>query len=298
MSGIRLRILYLKCVRNKILIAITLSAFAGNSVLCRMALGGELIDPTSFATLRIIGGVVMLFIFTRFLPQRENVPSGQWRSAIALYIYAVCFAFAYVSLPSGTGALILFGVVQLVMLVMGYIKGERMSVGQWGGFVIALSGLVYLLSPGLAAPDLKGAGLMTVSGLAWAFYTLAGKGNSSPVIMTRGNFLKAAPFALGMSIILWPRVDYRMTGVILALVSGALTSGLAYTLWYLILPKLSTTHAALLQLLVPLIATLGGVLLLAEELSLRIVISALLILGGLMFSMKRRATRESSCKSN
>jgi len=216
--------------------------------------------------------------------------AGSWKSGLMLFAYAISFSLAYLSLGSGTGALILFGTVQIVMLVAGFVSGERMGATQWISFFIAVAGFVYLLSPGISAPDLLGALLMTVAGVAWGFYTLAGKGSKAPISMTKGNFVRAVPLALVasllMSLFALSKIQYEPTGILIALTSGAITSGLAYALWYLVLPKLATTQAAILQLLVPLLATLGGVLFINEAFTLRIAISSALILGGVLFSAK------------
>jgi len=275
---------------NKLLIPITLIAFAGNSILCRFALEDRLIDPASFTTLRLVGGTLMLFLLSSLLSkksQQEKVVNGSWESAIALYIYAIAFSLAYLSLGSGMGALILFGIVQLTMLLTAFYKGERMRKKQWIGFSIALAGFLYLLSPGLSAPNLTGSLLMITAGIAWAFYTIAGRGNTNPIAMTKGNFLKASPIALIVSLAAISTVNYEPEGIFLAFTSGALTSGLAYSLWYMVLPKLSTNQAAILQLLVPPIATLGGILFIHEPFTLRIAISSISILGGVLISVKK-----------
>ena len=177
------------------------------------------------------------------------------------------------------------------MLIAGFVSGERMRTTQWISFFIALAGFVYLLSPGLTAPDLFGSFLMAIAGVAWAFYTLAGKGSTAPIAMTRGNFVRAVAFALVVSLFTslfaLSKIQYEPNGILIAIVSGAFTSGLAYSLWYLVLPKLSTTQAAILQLLVPLLATLGGVLFINEAFTLRIAISSALILGGVVFSARK-----------
>jgi len=281
---------------NKLFVFLTLCAFAGNSVLCRLALGGDrgeqLIDPISFTTIRLLSGALILSILisvssqssSQKLSENQSKERGSWKSAIALFIYALFFSLAYLSLPSGTGALILFGLVQLTMLITGFIRSERMGRGQWICFLVALIGLVYLFSPGLTAPDLSGSLLMAASGVAWGFYTLAGKGSTAPIEMTAGNFIKATPLALLASLITLSKIEVEAHGIILAVISGALTSGLAYSLWYKVLPTLTTTQAAILQLLVPLLATLGGIIFIRETFTLRIAIAGILILGGVIFS--------------
>jgi len=280
-----------------LLILLTLMGFAGNSIFCRLALGGKLIDPVSFTCIRILSGaatlLLLLSILSRSLPEssHENKPrkTSSWKPALALFIYALSFSLAYLSLPSGTGALILFGVVQIMMLVVGFFKGDRMKATQWLGFIIACAGLIYLLSPGISAPDMKGAILMTISGIAWAFYTIAGKGNHNPIRMTADNFTKASPLTLiailATALIAFSKINLTFTGISLAIISGTVTSAFAYSLWYKVLPTLSTTQAAILQLLVPLLASLGGALFIHEPFTLRTAIASTLILGGVIFSI-------------
>lgn len=282
-----------------LLLILTLCGFAGNSVLCRYALEGQLIDPVSFTSIRILSGAGSLLLVSYFLRKKNSESlephssGGHWKSAIALYLYAIMFSLAYRSLGSGTGALILFGVVQLVMLLAGFIKGERLSRLQWLSFGIAVTGFVYLLSPGISVPDLTGALLMGIAGGAWAYYTIMGKESQEPVLMTRENFLRACPMAIVVSLASLKLVSWTPQGLVVATLSGAITSGLAYTLWYLVLPKLKTSQAAILQLLVPLLATLGGVLFIGETFTARVAISTVFILGGVLLSVKGKSAHVS-----
>eukprot|EP00903_Cladosiphon_okamuranus_P004055 g4053.t1 len=286
-----------------ILTAVALISFAANSVLCRIALGGEFIDPVSFTTVRLVGGALVLLVLSflggKFGKPAESGKTGTWRSGFALFAYALAFSLAYVSLPSGTGALILFGVVQITMLLVAMHKGERMKSHQWLGFAAAGGGLLYLLTPGISAPDPFGALLMAASGIAWSYYTLAGKGTGSPVAITTGNFARAALIALPVGIFFISRIRIDASGFLLALSSGVVTSGLGYVIWYRALPLLTTTQAAILQLLVPLLATLGGVLFISEQFTTRLAISGTFILGGVAISIRRRrkspTVQESSC---
>lgn len=267
-----------------ILTFLTLLAFAGNSLLCRMALGNDLIDPTTFTALRLVSGALILVPVSRLLTkqppnQREK---GSWASGLALFAYAITFSLAYVSLDAGMGALILFGAVQATMICAGWKSGERPHPLQWLGLATALGGLIYLVLPGLTAPDPIGAVLMMVSGLSWGVYSIRGKGVTAPIPLTAGNFMRAIPMAVTASVtaFILTHPYSRETGVVLALLSGTVTSGLGYVLWYKVLRTLTTTQAAVVQLLVPVLAAFGGVMLLAEQVSVRLVISGALILGG------------------
>lgn len=264
-----------------LLIPWALVAFAANSLLGRMALDGALIDPISFTTLRLISGSLVLLLCVRSNPTRSRIrTSGSWISGLALFIYAMAFSLAYVSLAAGMGALILFGAVQITMMVAALRSGESLSFKQWIGLGLALGGLIYLVSPGLTAPDLLGALLMTLSGIAWGVYTLRGRGSSDPLVMTAGNFVRAAPLAIGLSGVTFPLVQLDPGGMVLAAISGGITSGLGYVLWYQVLRVLTTAQASILQLLVPVLAALAGVIFLAEPLSLRLIGASGLILGG------------------
>jgi drug/metabolite transporter (DMT)-like permease len=279
-------------VRLFVLTAATLTAFAANSLLCRMALGGDLIDPVTFTTVRLLSGAAVLVPLARFT--REPAAAiegtrGSWASAMALFAYAIAFSLAYISLPAGIGALILFGAVQATMIGFGLWSGERPQSVQWIGLSAALAGLVWLVWPGISAPDPVGAALMGVSGFAWGCYSLRGRGALTPIASTAGNFARTVPMAAAAAVaaILIGSVHAERSGVLLAMVSGALTSGLGYVLWYGVLRSLSTTQAAVLQLLVPVLAALGGVVFLAEVVSLRLVVASLSILGGVALAVRR-----------
>jgi len=278
-----------------ILTAFTLIAFAANSLLCRMALGGELIDPVSFTTLRLVSGAIILVPISRLAAGSPPALEGQgpeshgsWGSGLALFAYAIAFSLAYVSLDAGMGALILFGCVQATMIGAGLKAGERLHPVQWLGLITALSGLVYLVSPGIAAPDPLGAFLMSISGIAWGVYSVRGKGVAAPVLSTTANFVRAAPMAAIASALAFSLVHAETKGVILALVSGTLTSGLGYVLWYKALRGLTTTRASIVQLLVPVLAAFGGVVFLAEQVSARLAIASALILGGVAMAVLTR----------
>jgi drug/metabolite transporter (DMT)-like permease len=269
----------------------TLIAFAANSILCRLALGGEAIDPVSFATLRLISGAVILLPLSRIVkePGAKGGMKLHWRSGLALFVYAVAFSLAYVTLNAGIGALILFGAVQATMIAAGLKAGERLSWLQWIGFVTAITGISYLVSPGLAAPDPLGAVLMLSAGIAWGIYSIQGRGTIIPVSLTAANFTIAAPAAIFLALFTYPYMHLAPTGIILAVISGSITSGLGYVLWYRALPRISTTQAAIVQLQVPVLAAFGGVIFLSEMLTLRLVIASSLILGGVATAVLKGA---------
>ncbi len=265
------------------LIALTtlaMLAFAGNSLLCRLALAQTAIDAASFTTIRLVSGALVLAV----MMQRRRLThqgGGNWGSALALFVYAGAFSFAYVSLPAASGALLLFGSVQATMIGIGFYKGERLRASQVAGYALALAGLVGLLLPGASAPAPLGAALMVASGVAWGVYSLRGRGAGDPALVTAGNFLRAAPIALALSIVMLGQARFDVTGTAYAVASGALTSGMGYIIWYMALPNLSATRAAIVQLSVPVIAALGGVLLLGESISLRLLLASAAILGGI-----------------
>jgi drug/metabolite transporter (DMT)-like permease len=264
-----------------LLTAFALIAFAANSILCRMALGNGTIDPASFSTIRLVSGAVVLWLIVKASPNvKADKHSGSWWSASMLFLYAVAFSFAYVSLNAGMGALVLFGSVQATMITAGIIKGERPHILTWCGLLIALAGLVYLVLPGLEAPSFSGAALMTIAGFAWGVYSLRGLGVTNPVSVTADNFLRSVPLTVVVSLILLSALQLSLKGVLLACLSGGLTSGIGYVVWYAALRHLAATRAAMLQLLVPIIAALGGVLMLAEQITLRLVLAGILIMSG------------------
>jgi len=270
-----------------VLTALALLAFAANSLLCRMALGGDWIDPVSFTVIRLASGALVLWPLARLA--REPAKAGQggsWWSALALFTYAIGFSLAYVSLETGTGALILFGLVQLTMLVAAWRGGERWSALQWLGFTAAVLGLTWLVAPGVTAPSPLGAALMGAAGIAWGFYSIRGRGVAAPVAMTAGNFLRAVPMALVACLLAVSMLDVRPRGLVLALVSGALTSGIGYVIWYRVLPRLTTAQASVLQLLVPALAATGGVVVLAEPVTTRLLVATALILGGVAMAIR------------
>ena len=262
------------------LTVLAMLAFAGNSLLCRFALQETAIDAASFTSLRLLSGAVSLWLIV-YLRGGGLVVSGSWASALALFAYAAAFSFAYISLPAATGALLLFGAVQATMIGYGLWSGEHMTLRQWVGLVMALLGLVGLLSPGLSAPPLSGALLMLGAGIAWGVYSLRGRGGGDATAVTAGNFVRAVPMALALSLLAGPVLSVDVEGAWYAVVSGALASGVGYALWYRALPGLRPVSAATVQLSVPVIAALGGVVLLGEAPGVRLVLASLAILGGI-----------------
>lgn len=259
---------------------LTMIAFAGNSVLCRIALRDTGIDAASFTSIRLVSGAATLWAISGFLgPKRTG--RGNWGSALALFTYAAGFSFAYVSLTAATGALLLFGAVQATMIGHGIQAGERLGKQQVFGLMLALGGLVGLLLPGLSAPPLAGSVLMLLAGVAWGVYSLRGKRSEDPTQVTTGNFMRASVFALLLSMLLYPRANLNVTGVWIAIASGAVASGLGYAIWYSVLPELKDTTAATVQLSVPVIAALGGIIILGESVTVRFVSASLAVLCGI-----------------
>ncbi len=267
-------------IRTSLLTLLTMMAFAGNSLLCRLALRETAIDAASFTAIRLLSGALTLALLV-FLFHRDRPGRGSWLSAAALFVYAAGFSWAYLSLSAGTGALILFVAVQTTMIGAGLWKGERLRGLQWLGLMLALGGLVGLLLPGLAAPPLIGATLMLLAGMAWGIYSLRGRQGGDPTRVTAGNFLLALPLALLLSLVNIEHARWDLTGAGYALASGALASGLGYALWYSVLPVLKSTTAATVQLSVPVIAALGGLLFLGEALTPRLLLASATILGGI-----------------
>lgn len=274
------------------LTAVTMIAFAANSLLCRAALRHAGIDAATFTTLRLASGAAMLWLVAR---TRHGifVFGGNWLSACALFAYAAGFSFAYVSLPAATGALLLFGAVQTTMIGYGLWRGERLLGLQVVGLLLAFGGLVGLVLPGLSAPPLRGSLLMLVAGVAWGIYSLRGRSMGDPTQATAGNFLRALPFAALLSMGMMKGVSLDSAGFWYSVASGALASGLGYALWYAVVPLLKATHAASVQLSVPVIAALGGILFLGEPMTLRLAVASVAILSGiaLVIIEKQQARR-------
>jgi len=264
-----------------------LIAFAANSVLCRLALGDDTIDAASFTVVRLLSSSLTLLIILnmtkRVNTSSDNIESkGSWVAALMLFTYAACFSFAYVSLDTATGALVLFGVVQITMILVSISTGNKLHIAEWLGVILAFGGFVYLVLPDVTSPSLSGLVMMIVAGIAWAVYTLKGKSSTAPLADTAYNFFRTTPLVILLALIAYPSIALSMQGVILAVLSGAIASGIGYTIWYIALNSLSSTEAAVLQLSVPVIAAIGGVILVNEMLTLRLVIAGIIILGGIL----------------
>jgi drug/metabolite transporter (DMT)-like permease len=281
----------MKPARLFILTLIAMVAFAGNSLLCRLALKQTGIDAASFTFIRIFSGAVVLWLIVK---ARKGAweGKGSWPSALVLFAYAAAFSFAYITLPAATGALLLFGAVQATMISWGVRRGEHLHARQVAGLALALCGLVVLLFPGLSAPPLAGSILMFGAGVAWGVYSLRGKTAGDPVSATAGNFLRAVPFAAILSLSLLPLARLDWAGVGYAVLSGAIASGIGYVIWYTALPGLKAASAATVQLSVPVLAAAGGILLLGEPLTLRFLVASIAVLGGIaLVVISSRQTR-------
>jgi len=306
---------------------VTMMAFAGNSVLCRLALEKGSIDPASFTSVRLFSGALMLSILLFSIPRLMvnktttcngyaedsaankadeldhralslnkktvnpeafftklvrlfSLQQSNWSGGLSLFIYAAGFSFAYITLPAGTGALILFATVQITMLTYALVKGTRFSFAQWFGFAMALVGLVYLFLPGISAPPLFGALLMVIAGVAWGIYSILGKRVINPTQSTAENFVRASIITSLLSLIFINNMSISTQGILFAIASGAITSGIGYAIWYAVIPLLKAASSASLQLTVPVIATIGGAIWLGEEVSIRLALASISILGG------------------
>jgi len=274
-------------VRVAALTILALTAFAANSVLGRVALGEGTIDAASFSALRLLSGALTLRLLVTLRPRRATL-GGSWSSATYLFFYAVPFSFAYESLATGTGALILFGAVQATMLVAAVLSGERPGWLQWLGLFTALGGLVYLVLPGVSAPDPLGSALMTIAGISWGFYSLRGRTATDPLGETAGNFTRSLPMVALVSAASLSDMRVEAAGAMLAVASGALASGVGYAIWYAALRDLTASVAATVQLSVPVIAAVGGVIFMSEAVTLRLAIASGLILGGVALALLSR----------
>jgi len=266
-----------------ILTGLALIAFAANSVLCRLALGDAAIDAASFTVIRLLSGAIVLLVIVGVTRTISKVSAkGSWTASFMLFLYAVTFSYAYISLDTGTGALVLFGSVQITMIVLSLMSGNRLHLAEWAGVIAAFTGLVYLVLPGVTTPSMTGFMLMAVAGAAWGIYTLKGRSSKNPLMDTAYNFLRTVPFVIVLAIVTMSTATYSFDGIWLALLSGGITSGIGYTIWYIALGGLSSTQAAVLQLSVPVIAALGGVVFVAEAITFRLAVSAAITLGGIL----------------
>jgi drug/metabolite transporter (DMT)-like permease len=272
-----------------LLTAFALCAFAFNSILCRMALRGGEADAIGFTLVRLVAGAITLITISYFFGKGTKTHGrGNWISAFFLFAYAICFSLAYLALNAGTGALILFGSVQMTMILVSLIRGEKPGPLEWIGLAVALGGLIYLVLPGLAAPPLYSSLMMAAAGIGWGAYTLRGKGSSDPLAETTGNFIWAVPMIGLASIPLASQIHLSSRGFILAVLSGAIASGIGYTVWYAALKHHTSTRAAVLQLSVPVIAAAGGILFLSEVATTRLWVAGAMILGGIGLTIAGR----------
>jgi len=295
--------------QTSLLTALALIAFAANSVLCRLALASGAIDASSFTIIRMLSGamaLVIIFAIKRcFQPsnlgeiknglagkvhRKKNTitvtvkalfTKGGWLASVALFSYAITFSYAYISVGTGAGALILFGSVQITMVLLSIRSGVRLHSMEWLGLIIAFLGFIYLLLPSISTPSLKGSILMTIAGISWAIYTVKGANSTDPLMDTTANFLRTTPVVIVLLLFTLPTLNYSTEGVLLALLSGAVTSGVGYTIWYIALRRISSIQAAVWQLSVPVIAAIGGAYFVAEAITSRMMISAAIILGGI-----------------
>ena len=274
-------------IKTILFTGLALIAFAANSVLCRLALGESAIDASTFTIVRLLAGAIVLTVIMRISKIKSNSNTnsstkGSWPASIALFIYGLTFSFAYVTLDTATGALILFGSVQITMILMSIFSGNRLHISEWFGMAIAFTGFVYLILPGVTTPSVIGFLLMTVSGIAWGIYTLKGRGSKNPIMDTAFNFLRTMPFVIILAIVTFKYAHYSSEGILLAVLSGSIASGIGYMIWYSALSGLSVTQAAVLQLLVPVIAAVGGIIFFSESISFRLTVSSAMILGGIL----------------
>jgi drug/metabolite transporter (DMT)-like permease len=266
-------------------------AFAGNSVLCRLALGGGSIDAATFTFVRFGAGAIMLTAMWRLLESGPAGLGGNWMSALVLFVYALPFSYAYLTLSAGTGALLMFGSVQVTMMTTALMSGERPTIGQWIGLAVAFGGLVYLVRPGLTAPPVLGSALMVLAGIFWGTYSLLGRASVRPLAHTAGNFIRVAPLLA----VAWiaDRRHWHATGAGLAVaaLAGTMTTGLGYVVWYTALRRLTATRASIVQIAVPVLAAAGGVAIMGESMTLRLVLSAVMVLGGVGVTLLAREER-------
>lgn len=260
--------------------ALSILAFAGNSLLCRLALKNTAIDAASFTSIRMLSAALVLGALL-LATRKASLRGGDWPSALALFAYAALFSLAYVKLAAGTGALLLFGCVQMTMIGTGLVRGERFNLLQTAGLLAAVMGLLGLVLPGLEAPPVVSAALMMFAGIAWGIYSLRGRGAVDPLAVTAGNFLRTLPMAAAFSLMTAGSARLDGAGVIFAIASGALTSGLGYAVWYSVLPRLKSMQAATVQLAVPVIAGLAATVVLGERLTLRLLLASVAILCGI-----------------
>jgi drug/metabolite transporter (DMT)-like permease len=274
-------------------VVLAVFAFAANSLFCRLALGQGVIDPASFTAIRLASGAVVLALLTVLGRSRDPTT---WRcdirSALALFGYAAAFSLAYRQLSAGTGALLLFGAVQVTMLAVALFRGERPRVGEWLGLAMAIAGLIYLVLPGVTAPPVAASAFMAAAGLAWGIYSLRGRGAGDPLATTAKNFVWSVPLGVAFWFVQRDSTIVTTPGVTWAVLSGTLASGLGYAVWYTALPALSATRAATVQLTVPVLAAFGGVAFLGETITTRLALASVFVLGGVALAIFAKTHRK------
>ncbi|MDQ6977410.1 MAG: DMT family transporter [Ghiorsea sp.] len=272
------------------LTTLALVAFAANSILCRLALYEGLMDAGSFTAVRLISGALMLGLIVSLRKQQQyNLQSsGSWLAALLLFIYAITFSYAYIALDIATGALILFAAGQITLILAALFYGSRLSLLEWLGLLLAFSGFIYLMLPSATTPSWGGFVLMSISGVAWGLYTLMGKSSNQPLADTTSNFIRSIPMVILLMLFSFEYTNLNAQGLLYAVLSGAIASGVGYTIWYMALEKLQTIHAAVVQLLVPVLAALGGVMLLNETITMQFIIASIIILTGVLLVVLQR----------
>ncbi len=263
--------------------AVSLIAFAGNSILCRIALDGNEIDAASFTSIRLLSGIITLIVIYKLInPSPKKISKGSWSASFMLFIYAITFSYGYITLETGTGALILFTSVQITMLLVSFLSGKKIHLVEWIGVVVAFLGFIYLVLPTVSTPSVSGLILMSLSGVAWGFYTLAGKKSTNPLSETMFNFMRTLPLLILLTMLTIESSSLSLKGIFLAILAGGLTSGIGYTIWYIALGKLTAVQAAVVQLLVPVFAAVGGSLFVGEAITMRLTLASVIIFGGIL----------------
>ena len=269
--------------------ALALIAFAANSIINRLALGEGHIDAASFTAVRLLSGAITLTLLNTAIQRSTNnktpftkKATGSWKAGTALFIYALTFSYSYLHLDTGVGALILFGTVQITMILASFIAGKKLRLLEWIGISTAFLGFIYLIFPQLSTPSFTGLVLMTIAGISWAGYTLMGRESTHPLQDTAYNFLRALPLVVVLLAVTFQTAHIRSQGIWLAILSGSLASGLGYAIWYHALKSLTATRAAVVQLLVPIFAAAGGFIFIQEAITSRLLLSSLFILGGIL----------------
>ena len=269
-----------------IITLLALLAFAANSVLCRLALQSKQIDPASFTLIRLLSAMLILIVLISFKQRikksHTTIITVSWNASFALFIYAITFSFAYTLMDTAVGALVLFATVQVSMILSQYWHGKRLNIIEWGGLLLAFAGFIYLILPDLTSPSLFAFILMVISGIAWAFYTLKGKNSLDPLLITKVNFVRTLPLVIILALFTYPSLSFSVIGLFYALLSGVVASVFGYCLWYLALRKITTTTAAVVQLLVPIFAAIAGELFLHEPITINFITSAIMVLGGIL----------------